>query len=293
MKSYIYLIIPPIIIILGIAGMIYLIAKHSLDIEKKKKESKDENLQKRTLKEKVSGLFLRFLERFTRWFKIFSLRLHNVTEGWLSRISQKRKKYIDKQKKESIKIVAKKKPRKKLFKFWKKKKEKNINNKDKENLLSLEKKENNNENSEKEKQAEYVNKKREHKKRFFSKKSFSKVFSKNVVLKTEEKKTNQSKTDNKQINHSIDINKSMISPRVVRPEKKREKNELEKILIERIAMNPKDIEAYERLGNYYEEIEEWNDAEACYAQVLKLSVKNYRIEMRLERVQRIIRKLRY
>ena len=58
-------------------------------------------------------------------------------------------------------------------------------------------------------------------------------------------------------------------------EQKHEKKDiLEKILVERIATNPKDIEAYERLGEYYFEIENWNYAKECFKQVLKLNPRN-------------------
>ncbi len=261
MNDYIYLIIPPIIIVIGLAGMIYLISRRSSDIQKKKEDADKQETNKRTLKEKISKLGLRLLERLTRWFKISSLKLHNITEKWLSKISQKRKKYIRKEDKENnIKPVSDKKNRRKFF-FWKRSDKESKNDAVKDDALSTEKNahsfKNDNDNT------EMIEKK---------------------APKIKQKKIKSGR---------MDVMRGMISKKVVYPEKKKEKSELEKILIERIAINPKDIEAYERLGNYYEEIKEWQDAEACYRQVLKLSVNNYRVKMRLERVQRIIRKSRY
>lgn len=70
-----------------------------------------------------------------------------------------------------------------------------------------------------------------------------------------------------------------------------EKKDLfEKILIERIAANPKDIEAYERLGEYYLEIENWNYAKECYKQVLKLNPRNIGARGRMRRLEKMLGK---
>ena len=68
------------------------------------------------------------------------------------------------------------------------------------------------------------------------------------------------------------------------------KDILEKILVERIATNPKDIEAYERLGEYYFEIENWNYAKECFKQVLKLNPRNIGIRSKMRRLERMLSK---
>ena len=79
-----------------------------------------------------------------------------------------------------------------------------------------------------------------------------------------------------------------VQPRV---EKKVEKKDLfEKILIDRIAGNPKDIEAYERLGEYYLEIESWNYAKECFKQVIKLNPRNIGARSRMRRLEKILGK---
>lgn len=69
--------------------------------------------------------------------------------------------------------------------------------------------------------------------------------------------------------------------------KRKEKNKLEDALIKRIAMNPKDIEAYERLGDYYLENENFQDSLECFRQVLKLSPTHYKAKTRIRRLERM------
>lgn len=71
----------------------------------------------------------------------------------------------------------------------------------------------------------------------------------------------------------------------VKPEPK---NHLEQILIERIAANPRDVEAYERLGEYYFEIENYTDAKECFKQVVKLDPSNYNVKMKMKRLERLL-----
>ena len=66
------------------------------------------------------------------------------------------------------------------------------------------------------------------------------------------------------------------------------KNKLEELLIERVAANPKDVEAYERLGEYYMEIETYNDAKECFKQVMKLSPTNRNVKYKIKRLERLL-----
>jgi len=82
-----------------------------------------------------------------------------------------------------------------------------------------------------------------------------------------------------------------VSDRVVTPKVRMEmKDRLEDLLIERIAANPKDIEAYERLGEYYMEIDSMNDAKECFKQVLKLDPKNRNVRYRMRRLETMMHK---
>lgn len=70
------------------------------------------------------------------------------------------------------------------------------------------------------------------------------------------------------------------------------KDQMEDILVERISMNPRDIEAYERLGDYYLEQKNLVDAKECYRQVLKLSPAYRLVKIKIRRLERLLEKER-
>lgn len=72
------------------------------------------------------------------------------------------------------------------------------------------------------------------------------------------------------------------------PPQKRE--QLEDILVERISLNPRDIEAYERLGDYYLEQGNLVDAKECYRQVLKLSPAYRLVKIKIRKLERLLEK---
>lgn len=83
---------------------------------------------------------------------------------------------------------------------------------------------------------------------------------------------------------------AMVKPEV-RPEPAKivrqiRKDQLEEVLIKRIAINPKDIEAYERLGDYYIEQANLTDSLECYKQVLKLSPTHQKAKTKVRRIER-------
>ena len=71
--------------------------------------------------------------------------------------------------------------------------------------------------------------------------------------------------------------------------KNKEKNQLEEVLIKRIAINPKDIEAYERLGDYYLESENYQDSKECFKQVLRLSPMHYKARLKIRKLEKLIK----
>jgi tetratricopeptide (TPR) repeat protein len=71
-------------------------------------------------------------------------------------------------------------------------------------------------------------------------------------------------------------------------EQAEKKDIFEKILIERIAANPKDVEAYERLGEYYFEIENWDYAKECFKQVIKLNPKNKNVKNKMRKLEQLL-----
>jgi tetratricopeptide (TPR) repeat protein len=66
------------------------------------------------------------------------------------------------------------------------------------------------------------------------------------------------------------------------------KNQLEDILVERIAINPRDLEAYERLGEYYMENGNLQDAKECYRQVLRLSPVYHLAKIKIRRLEKLL-----
>jgi tetratricopeptide (TPR) repeat protein len=80
----------------------------------------------------------------------------------------------------------------------------------------------------------------------------------------------------------------MISKEVTQPDSRiGARNEFERALIDRIAFNPKDIEAYERLGDYYVEIGNFNDSLSCFEEILKLSPANRKAKIKIRRLRKI------
>jgi len=83
--------------------------------------------------------------------------------------------------------------------------------------------------------------------------------------------------------------KPMISEKVVTPTPRSEmKDQLEKLLIERIASNPKDVEAYERLGEYYFEIGSYEYAKECFKQIIKLNPGNSNVKSKMRKLERLL-----
>lgn len=74
------------------------------------------------------------------------------------------------------------------------------------------------------------------------------------------------------------------------PTAPQKKEQLEDILIERISLNPRDIEAYERLGDYYLEQQNLVDAKECYRQVLKLSPAYRLVKIKIRKLERLLEK---
>lgn len=84
----------------------------------------------------------------------------------------------------------------------------------------------------------------------------------------------------------------MIRESIARPQSQthlKEKNKMEDALIKRIAINPKDIEAYERLGDYYLESANMQDSLECFKQVLRLSPAHHKARLRIRRLEKALK----
>lgn len=218
--SYLYFILPPIIIVTSLAFIIFIISKKSFEIEKRiladKKGSPDSKL--------IIGIkarSLNLLEKITHSFKVFSLKFHNWNENKLKALRRK-KNEVD---------IAKER-------FSNEKRERIVIPVSRKIDIQVDKKE----------REKIIEKKTDRKKRFFG------------------------------------MGRAMISGRVVHPDSVKEG--LEEALIERIASDPRDIEAYERLGDYYVSRNNLADAQECYKQVIKLNPQNLSVRNKLGRIER-------
>ena len=105
----------------------------------------------------------------------------------------------------------------------------------------------------------------------------------------QQKNIEQEKTVEAVEQESLQPIRPLIRETIVRPIiKTKEKNQLEEVLIKRIAINPKDIEAYERLGDYYLESENYQDSKECFKQVLKLSPMHYKARLKIRKLEKLI-----
>ncbi len=81
----------------------------------------------------------------------------------------------------------------------------------------------------------------------------------------------------------------MVSEKVALPERRAGKGGApEEDLIGRIATNPKDFEAYEALGDFYMENGNIKDAKECYRQVLKLSPVQRMVKIKIRRLEKLL-----
>ena len=249
---YLYFVLPPVIIVASLALIIFLISRKSLEIEKEMIMGTKLEKESR-LKMEVKSRWLHFLEKIAHWFKIFSLRIHN----WI----EKRLVFIKSRKSEIESDLDKKDI---------------MENKDKidsfnDDVLFFEAKEENKEllgpkvDAENKNSMDVVSGGKVNRiRRIFAKKEKAPEVEPDDFFEFKEERI-------------------MISKEAVYPEKK---EELENILVERIAADPRDIEAYERLGDYYVSQGNRTDAESCYKQVLKLNPQSLSVRNKLSRFRR-------
>lgn len=230
-----YIIIPPILIVLSLAGIVYFLMKKApqmAELAKKEEEAKqkeaDDLMERRGFirrtTARVRGInwagmknsILSFMEKIMRRLRLIFLKLENSfrkMSEWIrtrrSRTQEKIEDKIEEKKEEERKIEARR--------------------------IEI-------------------------------------IMPTDSILKEEEK-----------------IIRPIISDKVVSPHSRTEmKDRLEDLLIDRIAVDPRDVEAYERLAEYYFEVGNYSDAKECYKQVIKLDPKNRNVRYKMRRLERII-----
>lgn len=245
---YLYFVLPPIIIVVSLALVIFLISRRSLDIAKEIERGEEAEIQSR-LSMEVKSKWLHFLEKIAHIFKVLSLKMHNRLEERLTFIKSKKNKIesdLDKKdfEESGLESLVEKKDDI-LEKVFEEEAEKKINT-----PMDLTK--NNNPSK------------------------IKRIFSRSK----KQENINNNDTDVMRLREE----RVMISKKVAYPEERKE--ELESILVERIASDPRDIEAYERLGDYYVSQENYVDAEACYKQVIKLNPQSISAKNKLSRFKK-------
>ena len=252
---YLYFVLPPVIIVVSIALIIFLISKKSFQVQQEILiGGKPENESR--LKMEFKSRWLHFLEKIAHLFKILSLRIHNWIEKRLVFIKSKKNEIeIDLDKKESNggKIMTDNN-------FTEIADNSSVKEELGGTLVEPDIK------SEVRNSMDVVRGGRINRIR--------KMFAKKEVVQKDE------------TNDFLEFKEEqiMVSKEVVYPEER--KDELESILVERIATDPRDIEAYERLGDYYVSQGNKDDAEACYKQVLKLNPQSLSVRNKLSRFKR-------
>ncbi|MDH4330186.1 MAG: tetratricopeptide repeat protein [Candidatus Moranbacteria bacterium] len=276
--TYLYFILPPVIIVITTALIFFLLSRKSFNLENKKEKVFEKKEEKKTIAmardyTNIHAGFLSILERRVQWFKVVFLKLYNKIESWLGSI-KKSKQIVLEKREENIARLEK------------------ISGEDKARVIE--------ENIDL--QEDLTPKKDQGGTRFRRKSGgiaktswrqrvdFSRSTRKIVTrkpaeeeVKKEDKKEFVSKPTEKE-----EKNSPMVSSEVVYPESKvqRERDDnLEKALVARIASDPRDIEAYEKLGAYYEERENYDDAMSCYKYVLKLNPRNKKAERKVVEIR--------
>jgi tetratricopeptide (TPR) repeat protein len=84
------------------------------------------------------------------------------------------------------------------------------------------------------------------------------------------------------------VSERMVVPEAKKEKVVSADTEEENRLIKRIAANPKSVSAYEALGDYYLERGDANDAKSCYRQVLKLSPVHRMVKIKIRKLERLI-----
>lgn len=248
---YLYFVLPPVIIVISVAFTIFIISRKSFEIEKEILMTGSRKETDSKLSMAFKSRWLHLLEKIAHSFKVFSLKTYNRMEAQLSFIRNKKNK-IDLDKKELEDKVNNGDDKARKISV--------ANNSPVKKETVVEKVELNN-SMDVVRGGDKINR-------------FRSIFRRSSI----EKVTAQAEDD------SMEEDRIMISKEAVYPEEKKE--ELENILVERIAADPRDIEAYERLGDYYVSQGNKEDAKSCYKQVLKLNPKSLSVRNKLNRFSR-------
>jgi tetratricopeptide (TPR) repeat protein len=250
-----YLIVPPIIIVLTLVLLLWYLSKKASDPLVSERALAMDDLQKRARFQGIREWRLRFLEKFAQKSKTNSLRMHNALHTWLQSIRASRKQVAEE------KHLVEEYQKEEVYSYEEYAEETPTTP---EPVVTL---------------PVVVEK---------SESSFV------IPLIRRHKRGEAEETPTPELVHteskSLD-ERPMVSDRVALPDTKRLNSRgkaPEEDLIGRIATNPKDFEAYEALGDFYMENGNIKDAKECYRQVLKLSPVQRMVKIKIRRLEKLL-----
>ncbi|MGK2849207.1 MAG: tetratricopeptide repeat protein [Minisyncoccota bacterium] len=259
-----YLIIPPIIVVFSLAFVLWYLSRKSSDpFVVAKTVQKTNDATQLAVSFRVRNFLLYVLEKMMYRFKVLSLRMHNVLNVWIQSLKTKRgntlsveKEVLSQDTNEAVSF--------RTVHFESQKNNEHITEtSDTFNAQSV--------------RSEAMLRQRE-------KSNLPAYFSGQTLSRS---KKHQGRENESTI-------RPMISEKVTHPEisltqQRVSKQHLqEDDLIARIAINPKDLTAYESLGDYYFEQGNIKDAKECYRQVLKLSPVHRVVKIKIRRIERLL-----
>ena len=266
-----YLIVPPIIIVLTLVLLLWYLSKKASDPLVNERVLAMDDVQKRARFRGVHEWGLRSLEKFAQRSKNNSLRMHNALHTWLQSIRASRKKVEeDKQLEQEL----------------------NTEQEIEEEVTFFDTREATRESIREEETVQ-----QENGSSFAQESARTDDVSRFAIpLIRRHKRESQSETQQESvvrrgISQEGVTERPMVSDRVALPDAKRSGmrgKAPEEDLIGRIATNPKDFEAYEALGDFYMENGNIKDAKECYRQVLKLSPVQRMVKIKIRRLEKLL-----
>jgi tetratricopeptide (TPR) repeat protein len=123
----------------------------------------------------------------------------------------------------------------------------------------------------------------------FKKVSPPKAIMTDGITRADSPSSKKSHQDERRTKSDDEYPKPALQEKVATPRKKVPlKDAYEETLIERITLNPRDVSAYESLGDFYLNQKNFEDAQECYRQILKLNPLHRGAKVRLHRLERIL-----
>ena len=267
-----YLIVPPIIIVLAIIGLLWYLSRKANDpLVQERVHEQETRASKHFLG--LREWSLRFLERFAQRSKNRSLRMHNTLHNWLQSIRESRKKVAEE--KQFVGGERYEEREEDKIEFF----ETVMPDQEEEKIVDplLEEVQ--------QKNSFAIPFMRRHK-RDGQEGDSAPVEKVRIVAAKSLPASGMVATDSVERE-----DRPMVSAKVAVPEARKRSTKggsSEEDMIGRIATNPKDFEAYEALGDFYMESGNIKDAKECYRQVLKLSPVQRMVKIKIRRLEKLL-----